>query len=235
MRLLSNFAADLINDAGQTGSAAEIGRLFFAALKPYGVRALYARAHVSTEPDKEYNFSRISPPGWEETYQDGEITSCNFLPREVRRRAQSFVWSEVARPGSVDQKIFPILAAFSISDGLAVPVHAPSGYVGVTSIAFERLDMLTPAERAGIASAALMLHLRMRDLAPASAVAGPKLSPRERDCLGFVAEGMGDFEISQILCVGEATVITHIQNAKRKLGARTRAQAVALTLRSGLI
>ena len=52
---------------------------------------------------------------------------------------------------------------------------------------------------------------------------------------GLVAEGMGDFEISQVLGVGEATVITHLQHAKRKLGARTRAQAVALALRAGII
>jgi DNA-binding CsgD family transcriptional regulator len=235
MKLLSNIAIDLIEKAGQASSAAEVGRLFFAALKPYGVRALYARAHVSPELDREYIFSRISPPGWEESYEDGKFDRYNFLPREARRRARSFVWSEVARPDSDDQKIFPILSAFSMSDGLGVPVHAPGGYVGITSIAFERMDKLTPEERLAIAFAALTLHLRVRELVPAAAMMSKQLSPRERDCLGHVADGMGDFEISEALGVGEATVITHLQNAKRKLGARTRAQAVALALRAGLI
>ena len=35
--------------------------------------------------------------------------------------------------------------------------------------------------------------------------------------------------------VAETTVITHLNNAKRKLGARTRSQAVALALMAGLI
>jgi len=38
-----------------------------------------------------------------------------------------------------------------------------------------------------------------------------------------------------MLELSPATVQTHVRNAKAKLGARTRAQAVALAIRSGLI
>ena len=105
----------------------------------------------------------------------------------------------------------------------------------MTSIAFERLDGLSPSERSAVAGAALILHLRMRELSPARSVAGPALSRRERDCMGLVAQGCSDWEISERLGVAEATVISHLQNARRKLGARSRAQAVALALLGGLI
>jgi DNA-binding CsgD family transcriptional regulator len=235
MELLTNGTIDLIDSAAAAGSPAEIGRSFFSALRPFGVRALYARANVSPQPEEEFVLSRISPCGWEEAHAEPKVVSCNFIPREVRRRASAFAWSDAAVPTSRDGDFFQVLADFSMSDGVAAPVHAPGGYVGVTSLAFERLDALSPAERDAIGMAALLLHLKMRELSPPAAAAGPQLSPRERDCLGLVAAGKSDWEISETLGVAETTVISHVQNARRKLSARTRAQAVALALLAGLI
>jgi DNA-binding CsgD family transcriptional regulator len=53
------------------------------------------------------------------------------------------------------------------------------------------------------------------------------LSDRERDCLAFMADGRRDKEIADLLGITEATVRFHLDNARRKLGARNRAQAVA--------
>ena len=54
-----------------------------------------------------------------------------------------------------------------------------------------------------------------------------RLTPRERDALAWVAEGKSDWEISVILGVSETTVRFHVDNARRKLGAVNRTQAVA--------
>jgi len=58
------------------------------------------------------------------------------------------------------------------------------------------------------------------------------LTPRERECLKWVAAGKTDWEISQILNIAEQTAHGYVQSALSKLGARTRAQAVALALLS---
>ena len=60
-------------------------------------------------------------------------------------------------------------------------------------------------------------------------------SARERQILGLLAEGETDAQIAARLELSPATVQTHVRNAKAKLGARTRAQAVALALTGGLI
>lgn len=60
-------------------------------------------------------------------------------------------------------------------------------------------------------------------------------SRRERQILGLLAGGSTDAQIAEVLELSPATVQTHVRNAKAKLGARTRAQAVALALVSGLI
>jgi DNA-binding CsgD family transcriptional regulator len=58
---------------------------------------------------------------------------------------------------------------------------------------------------------------------------------REREVLQLLAEGRTDAQIAELLELSPATVQTHVRNAKAKLGARTRAQAVAIALQSSLI
>jgi DNA-binding NarL/FixJ family response regulator len=58
---------------------------------------------------------------------------------------------------------------------------------------------------------------------------------RERQILSMLASGSTDADIAERLELSPATVQTHVRNAKAKLGARTRAQAVAMALRGGLI
>jgi DNA-binding CsgD family transcriptional regulator len=66
-------------------------------------------------------------------------------------------------------------------------------------------------------------------------VGGRTPSAREREILGLLATGSTDGQIAASLELSPATVQTHVRNAKSKLGARTRAQAVAMALQSGLI
>lgn len=63
----------------------------------------------------------------------------------------------------------------------------------------------------------------------------PRASPfsgRQRDALRFVASGKSDWEIAQLLGISVATAHEHVENAKRKLGVRTRVQAVVLATRN---
>jgi PAS domain S-box-containing protein len=68
---------------------------------------------------------------------------------------------------------------------------------------------------------------------PRFARGGP--TSRERQVLALLAAGATDEQIAELLDLSPATVQTHVRNAKAKLGARTRAQAVALALQGGMI
>jgi DNA-binding NarL/FixJ family response regulator len=61
------------------------------------------------------------------------------------------------------------------------------------------------------------------------------LSPREREILGLLAEGHTQGQIATELVISSKTVATHIQHILSKLGVNTRAQAVALAFRRGLV
>jgi DNA-binding CsgD family transcriptional regulator len=54
------------------------------------------------------------------------------------------------------------------------------------------------------------------------------LTPREHEILGLVGEGLANIEIARRIGLGRPTVARIVSNAMAKLGAETRAQAVAL-------
>ena len=69
----------------------------------------------------------------------------------------------------------------------------------------------------------------------ASSATGSFLTARESEVLGWIQAGKNNWEISQILHISERTVKFHVANLCRKLGANTRAHAVAIGLQRGLL
>ncbi|MEO6445370.1 MAG: response regulator transcription factor [Gemmatimonadaceae bacterium] len=63
----------------------------------------------------------------------------------------------------------------------------------------------------------------------------PSLSPREGEILSLLADGLGNKIVAARLGISEHTVKTHVASIFHKLGADTRAEAVAIGARSGLI
>ncbi|MEX2210509.1 MAG: response regulator transcription factor [Gaiellaceae bacterium] len=61
------------------------------------------------------------------------------------------------------------------------------------------------------------------------------LSPREREALRLVAEGLTNREIARKLEIGDETVKTLLGRSFAKLGARKRAEAVAVAQERGLL
>jgi DNA-binding CsgD family transcriptional regulator len=117
------------------------------------------------------------------------------------------------------------------ANGLIVPVRedgatvAMAAFVGakrvLNPLAF---DMLKLATQAG-------WH-RSRELSAGKSTTGtPSLTPRELECLTWVARGKTDQDIARILSVAPRTVRFHIDNAKVKLSVASRVQAVTKLLR----
>ena len=72
-----------------------------------------------------------------------------------------------------------------------------------------------------------------RDVPEAPALAD--LTPREREVLVLVAEGLSNDEIGERLFLSPLTVKTHVLRAATKLGARDRAQMVVVAYESGVV
>ena len=78
-------------------------------------------------------------------------------------------------------------------------------------------------------------RLVQRADAPVSRAVESRLTKRELEVLGLLAEGLTQAEIASKLVISQKTVGSHIERILSKLGVRSRTQAVALAFREDLI
>ena len=62
----------------------------------------------------------------------------------------------------------------------------------------------------------------------------PPLTPREREVVGLLAEGLSTAEIAERLRLTPGTVSSHLRTIMRKLGVRNRVQVAVWAVRQGL-
>jgi DNA-binding response OmpR family regulator len=77
--------------------------------------------------------------------------------------------------------------------------------------------------------------LRRSQLSKAGGTNGVGLTTRELEVLNLLAEGRSQSEIAGDLVISPKTVATHLERILGKLGVHSRAQAVALAYREGLL
>lgn len=112
------------------------------------------------------------------------------------------------------------------AQGLAVPIHAP-GWLGLIVLFGAPRTPLDHAETALLAAALGLVFEKQREHLCRRDADELALTRRERDCMGQVALGRNDEEIAAVLGISRATVRHHVDNVREKLGAATRAEAVA--------
>ena len=91
--------------------------------------------------------------------------------------------------------------------------------------------LLDPAELVR----ALHLSAQHRSEREGAARAVSRLTPREREILAALAQGLSDKEIAQHLGIGHETVRSHMVHLLGKLGVESRLQALVFALKHGVV
>lgn len=82
---------------------------------------------------------------------------------------------------------------------------------------------------------ALRFVVRERESEHEAQLAISKLTPREREVLRALSEGLSDKEIAERLHVGTGTVHTHVTSILAKVGVSSRLQALVFSVRHGVV
>jgi response regulator RpfG family c-di-GMP phosphodiesterase len=113
------------------------------------------------------------------------------------------------------------------ADPAVLAAAARSQALGVATKAGSPVELI-----AAVHAVAAGQKYRDPRLVPANGSAVPRtqLSPREREVITLLAQGLNGEEIAETLFLSPATIRTHVRNAMQKVGARTRAHMIAVAL-----
>ncbi len=183
------------------------------------------------------------PENWCLVDSSNRFSSDNPIFQTSQNRATPFLWADIASQLSKNKNQ---LIAFlkhadqhDIHGGLCLPVHGAGAEWGMLNVASGK-QCSTPPE-----STIQVLQLFATSVHEAVKHANAyhikeharenTLSPRERECLDWIAAGKTAWETAQIIGITESTVAFHIRNTINKLNASNRAHAVAVAMARSLI
>lgn len=179
------------------------------------------------------------PISWISHYVTHFYSNIDPLFKIDFRTVSMIDWLDLYRSDE-QQKLFDAFIEHGLGcNGLTVVHHIQQDLYCVLSATFNLDENLWPSRKMElldmlrfhgdrIGEAYTRIYLRNADL-------DYKLTPRESECLYWVAMGKTDDQISSLLNIGKWTVNGHLQSAKFKLGTPSRSAAVARALTAGII
>jgi LuxR family transcriptional regulator, quorum-sensing system regulator BjaR1 len=177
--------------------------------------------------------------GWRTHYEHAGLVRTDPSFSRALQSCDPFHWRALHQQVAGDRdaaRVFEEARAFGLPDGFVAPIHHLNGSsAAVVLIADAVLDW---SERERAVAHVLSIYFAARGRAlvtPAVNAKRPLLTMRQKECLQWVRAGKTDWEIGAILGLSEHTVIEHLEAARRRLGVRTRAQAVIEAISRGVI
>lgn len=237
---LEHLVFDTIEKADSAGSPDELSRLFDKACKKLGFSHFGAFSVIDPkgQPIGCYE-AGMSDPLWRDHYIQQDHFSRDAIVRMIPHTLDAIVWRDLSAKRQLsreEQRVFDEAYEFGHKDGYVLPQHYTNGAVAVTILGAPQAIPSNARTRAAthILSAYFSMGVR-RLIAPLAAPAKVHLSERQRECLQWVRAGKSDWEIGEIIGRSEFTVREHIEAARKRLGVKTRTQAVIEAISQGLI
>ncbi len=212
-----------------------LGHSFAAAAGKFGINA-FAFGLMPTS-DELGGLPLVRWPNWIEFYAVNGFAHHDIVFDEMQRAHEPFTWKELKsrRPGE-GLRVFDACSAFGWNDGLTVPVDRPHLRHGFVSLATPSSSLsLDSSDRAELTQLAVAAYAKVQALALDTESVPQHLSVREQEALSLVAAGLSDARIAAAMSISTTTAHAHVERAKRRLGARTRAHAVALAMTAKMI
>ena len=178
------------------------------------------------------------PPEWFRRYVSRGYVTEDPIVLQAGSAFSPFTWADAAQRFSgngVADRVIGDATAFGLFDGFASPLATLDGSIVLVSLGGDRF-VASPAEQSVLSlvvAYAIGRAIQLKEQVVPAVL--PQLTPREAECLRWAAIGKSEWEISCILGISEHTAERHLMNAKARLGATNRVQAVAEAIRLGLI
>ncbi|MEI9996427.1 MAG: LuxR family transcriptional regulator [Rhizomicrobium sp.] len=231
--LLTNATFDFIDALAQQEDIPSLVGAFQTLIGRFGMlHFMVGNPDRPGMPRDDRLWATTWPQEWLDHWSSQQYLYVDPVSRRLLAKNEPVRWSEaLGASNATGSRIFEEAHEFRMKDGFALPIYSREGFLLAISMSAEHYE-ISKTEETLLHMASMFLHTKLERLRAKNAPPprGPKLTPRERECLSWVAAGKTDWEISQILHIAEQTAHEYVQNAMTKLNATTRAQAVAIAI-----
>jgi len=172
------------------------------------------------------------PDPWLDRYLKAGYFKVDPIVRHAETSTLPAIWTDDVFHDGKSGEFWEEAQSFGLSAGLSFAVHEQPGVTGIFSLARDKAMDLQGQDLAALVGraqmfASLLHHAVARiDLPKLLPEQTSPLTPRERECLQWTADGKTASEIGRILSIAERTVVFHINNVVQKLGAANKMQAI---------
>ena len=199
----------------------------------------YACGEVDVDERESNVFFIVEwPERWRKFYLSSGLVERDPLIDALTERRAAFTWSDLRKDGSFLRAGARRCAGSQSKDGardLPAPVARGGSHFGLVSLAGRATD-LTPEERRNLGLICESLLVRIRSLGRRPNSRSRLRADRPRlDGLRLVAVGQTDAQIAEELGISKFTAHQHVEFARKRLGAKSRAQMVARAVAFGIV
>lgn len=176
------------------------------------------------------------PSRWRNKYVSRRLDSVDPTVTHCRNSSIPMIWSSKTFRTTAEKEFFEEACSYGLYCGVSFPVHGSEGEFGMMSLVMDEeknLASTSLAELALLRDYAFETSLKFLGTRPRQGEL--KLTPKEQECLTWVAAGKSSWEIAKILVCSEATVNFHITNVKTKFKVNSRQHAVVKAIKLGLL
>lgn len=225
---------DLIDQFSHCRTSQEVGNVLATGIATLGFQTYVVGAMPAAgDPNPGSFVVHNWPDSWTEAYFSRGFGLHDPVPRAVMVNAMPFTIGEL-RSGKAGVVITPGAAevlrfadAIGRGSGLVVPIAGPHGYHGIAVICGSGPEPVGRV-RAILHLWAIYAHDRLLHLHGRVQTAETGLTAREVAVLRQMRNGGSDQDIATALGISVRTVRFHVNNLRRRLGARSRAEALIL-------
>lgn len=232
---------ELLAEIDEITHAAEVPALLAKLLDIYGLNSVaYLGAGINDRPGADPYLAVTYSDEWVERYKAERFVDVDPAIQTGLRRMLPIDWDEFDRREGRVRRLFGEAGEFGLGrHGISLPVHGRRGDRALVSITSDVLDRDWEHLRLNYMRDFQLLALHMHQaILRLEGGQGPErvaLSPRERECLQWTAEGKTNWECAMILGLTERTVRFYLESARHKLGAVNTTHAVNRAGRANLI
>lgn len=180
------------------------------------------------------------PGEWGMRYAERRYEYRDPVARRLFEERKGFFWDEKSlresgRLNPKKGKVFFEGAEFGLQEGYAHLIPDTRGYAALTSYCSDRVER-DPRMLPAMHLVSVYMYGKYKELTAVQPLPDiPYLTPRQRECLQWVAAGKSDWDTAQIMNISRTTVHSHVEAAKHSLGVATRVQAAVKAYHFGLI